>query len=51
MYDVAAGISGACLMGHGMNNAQKRIGECHPRQTLCIVHAVTGSHISMIGIC
>ena len=40
----------ACFMCHGVNNTKKCIGECHTSEALCVVHAVTFCHISVVGI-
>ena len=48
MNDVAAGVCGACLMSHGVNDSQKSIGKCHSGQTLCVMHLGTGIHISVV---
>ena len=39
----------SCFMSHRMDNAQKRVGECHSCQTLCIVHLLSCVHIHVVG--
>ena len=35
-------------MGHGVDDSKQSIGKCHSGQTLCIVHLITGFHITVI---
>ena len=37
-------------MCHGMNDTKQSVGECHSGKTLRIVHGISLSHISVVGI-
>ena len=47
--NMAGGECRAGLMGHGVNDAKKSIGECHSCQTLCIVHLLSCVHTHVVG--
>ena len=47
--NMSCGECGAGLMGHGMYDSQKCIGECHSRKALGIMHLLSCFHIAVIG--
>ena len=40
----------ASLVGHGVDDAQQRIGEGHAGQTLCVVHRITLGHVAVVAV-
>ena len=40
----------ACLMRHRMHDAKQRIGKCHSRKTLGVVHGISLCHIAVVRI-
>ena len=49
MHDMPAAVGSSRFMRHGVNDAKERIGECHACQALCVMHAVSGIHVSVKG--
>ena len=44
---MSAAVSSSGLMGHGVDNSQQSVRECHTSQALCVVHTVARFHISV----
>ena len=49
MNNVTAAVCSTGFVCHGMNDTQQSVGECHTSQALCVVHACTSFHISIIA--